>query len=89
MIYFSGFRTGGFHIPANGKGIVPLQLFNNVNGAHDPRYNHNLNGPYNNYRNRYGQFGQYNSLAPYPYDPRYNLNNPWAAPASSNLVKKA
>ncbi|XP_052738610.1 uncharacterized protein LOC112056007 [Bicyclus anynana] len=82
----NGFRHGGVHFPADGKGVVPQSpLFNGVNGPYDPRFN--PNNPYNNYPNRFGQFGAYNPLS--PFNGRYpNYNNPWAAPGALSKPTK-
>ncbi|CAH2237040.1 jg9532 [Pararge aegeria aegeria] len=83
----NGFRHSGVHFPAGGKGVVPSPVFNGLNRPYDPRYN--INNPYNNYGNRFGQFGQYNPGSPfdarYPINPGYN--SPWAAPTVLGKVK--
>nr|XP_032510834.1 uncharacterized protein LOC116765490 [Danaus plexippus plexippus] len=65
----NGFRHGGVHFTANGKGAIPASIFN-------PRFNYN-----NPYSNRNYPFGQYSPIKPYdpryPNNPRYNIYNPY------------
>ncbi|CAH0727813.1 unnamed protein product, partial [Brenthis ino] len=87
----NGFRPLGFHIPADGRGVVPAGLLDTIKGsqAYDPRYN--LYDPYNgNLAHR-----QYNPLKPYdaryPTDPNYyNPYNPYRSAyntAYNNIAK--
>lgn len=86
---FTGFRPLGFHIPADGRGVVPAGLLNTIKGsqAYDPRYN--LYDPYN----RNLAYRQYNTLKPYDArystDPNYyNPYNPYRSVGYNNVAKE-